>query len=61
MSLRRPTNAGSNSSPTTFTPKGASTDRYCMKCQCWRPSKGGRLMPVTRLWICSLEHKAKTT
>lgn len=56
--LRRPTNVnGPNSSPLAgIKPQTGATDRYCVKCKTWKPSKGGRQMPGTKLWICAAEH-----
>ena len=55
--LRRTTKTnGSNTSPIGFKPQGGVTDRYCVKCKTWKPSKGGRQMPGTKLWICAAEH-----
>lgn len=60
--LRRPTNQGANASPGMFKPQGGANDRYCMKCNCWRPQKGGKQVPGLKLWVCALDHKAlKTT
>lgn len=58
MTLRRHTNAGANATKTPIL-AGAPNERHCMKCNCWRPQKGGRLLPGTKLWICGLDHKAK--
>lgn len=61
--LRRPTNVnGPNSSPlASIRPQTGVTDRYCIKCKTWMPSKGGRQMKGTKLWICALDHKATNT
>ena len=41
--LRRTTKTnGSNTSPIGFKPQGGVTDRYCVKCKTWMPSKGGK-------------------
>ena len=55
--LRRTTKTnGSNTSPIGFKPQGGVTDRYCVKCKTWMPSKGGKQIPGTKLWICAAEH-----
>lgn len=56
--LRRPTNAGSNTNPIGFKPAGGVTDRYCVKCKCWKPSKGGKQLPGLKLWVCADHTKA---
>ena len=64
MTLRRPTNVnGSNSSPLAgIRPQTGLTDRYCVKCKTWMPSKGGKQIPGTKLWVCAGEHgKPKAT
>ena len=61
--LRRTTKTnGSNTSPIGFKPQGGVTDRYCVKCKTWMPSKGGKQIPGTKLWICAQDHsKPKDT
>ena len=61
--LRRTTKTnGSNTSPIGFKPQGGVTDRYCVKCKTWMPSKGGKQIPGAKLWICALDHsKPKNT
>lgn len=55
--LRRTTKTnGLNTSPIGFKPQGGVTDRYCVKCKTWMPSKGGKQIPGTKLWICAAEH-----
>lgn len=57
--LRRPTNSGSNTNPIGFKPTGGVTDRYCVKCKCWKPSKGGKQLPGLKLWVCA-DHTKST-
>lgn len=60
MTLRRTTNTnGSNANPLAFKPQGNATDRYCVKCKTWMPSKGGKQLPVTKLWVCAAHSHPK--
>lgn len=61
MTLRRTTNTnGSNANPLAFKPQGNATDRYCVKCKTWMPSKGGKQLPATKLWVCAAHSQPKS-